>query len=451
MEIGWQVQLTTLTAAKNLRALRACRPARAFLLRLCLSALLLLVCGAQAAYAGITVTPTTWNVIGLDSNKVTDGPDTFPVGVRVCNTGGTAVTNIIGDFFWDSSNIYLNLTGASNLTVKSLAAGSCVDLYFTVAITRTAAAYGTTRGYHISVRADNIAPISTPPGRELYVEQIISQGRNSVASITGPTTVYVGQTYTYTVNASTATQGYEQIECFLNLSNVIFQIQSITTSYSAPAGATNDKFYADACGWDNNPSSPTYRTCIGPVNYPGGKVGGTLVTTYTVKILSTGTTTASTLITDISGGSYHYNADYGQKVITITALPYFPDIALQKSVSPTTPALIVPGADLTYSIVFTNTGNAPATNLVVTDPVPASTEFKLGSATTSLGTTGLAVTLRYSNDNGLSWTYTPVSGAGGAPAGYDRTVTHVRWAFTGNLSPTSPNNSGSVQFVVRIK
>src|SRR5207244_12577119 len=98
---------------------------------------------------------------------------------------------------------------------------------------------------------------------------------------------------------------------FLNLSNVIFQVLTISTTYSSPAGGTNDKFYADACGWDNNPLSPNYRSCIGPVNYSGGKAGGTVGTTYTVKVLSAGITTATTLILDFSGSSYHYNSDYG--------------------------------------------------------------------------------------------------------------------------------------------
>src|SRR5207249_478209 len=133
-----------------------------------------------------------------------------------------------------------------------------------------------TRGYHITASATGFSAVSTPTPRELYVEKIISQNRNSVNSISGPTTVYVGQTYNYTVNASTATQGYEQLEAFLNLSNIVFQVQSIATTYSAPAGATNDKFYADSCGWDNNPISGTYRSCIGPANYPGGKAGGTV-------------------------------------------------------------------------------------------------------------------------------------------------------------------------------
>ncbi len=125
--------------------------------------------------------------------------------------------------------------------------------YYPVVVTRSALAYNATRRYHITVSGDLVASVSTPTPRELYVEKIISQNRNSVNSITGPTTVYVGQTYQYTVNASTATGGYAQLEAFLDLSNIIFQVQSIATTYTAPPTGTNDKFYADACGWDNNP------------------------------------------------------------------------------------------------------------------------------------------------------------------------------------------------------
>lgn len=408
----------------------------------------------QSAYAGLTVTPVSWNVVGLDSNSPTAGPDTFQIGARVCNTGGTAVNSIVGNFVWDSTNAFINLSGASTLNLNSLNAGGCTDFYYPVTITRSTLAYNATRSYHIAVSATGISTITTPTPREIYVEKIISQNRNSVQSIVGPTTVYVGQTYTYTVNATTATQGYEQLEAFLNLSNVIFQVQAIATTYTSPPAATNDKFYADACGWDNNPLSATYRSCIGPANYSGGKAGGTISSTYTVKILSTGVTTASALIMDFSGSSYHYNNDFGLGVnsITITAIPApVPNVGLQKSVSPTTAAQLIPGADLLYAIAFTNSGTASASSLVVTDPIPANTDFKVGSATSSLGTTGLTVTVAYSRDNGSTWTYTPVSGGGGASSGYDRNVTNIKWTFTGNLSQTSPNNTGNVGFTSQIR
>src|SRR5687767_15035951 len=198
-------------------------PVSLFAVRALVLVLFFGVWSVSAAYAGITVQPTTWNVVGLDSNNVNVGPASYPVGVRVCNTGGAPVTNVTGSFVWDSSNLYINLSGASTINVQTLAAGACTDIYFTVAVTRTSAAYDATRRYHITVTGDGVSSVTTPIPREIYVEKIISQNRNSVNSITGPTTVYVGQTYTYTVSASTATGGYEQLQAFLELPNVIFR------------------------------------------------------------------------------------------------------------------------------------------------------------------------------------------------------------------------------------
>ena len=97
----------------------------------------------------------------------------------------------------------------------------------------------------------------------------------------------------------------------------------------------------------------------------------------------------------------------------------------------------------------------------IIDPNPANTDplervfhnvdFKVGSMTSTPGTSGLVATFAYSNDGGTTCTYTPVSGAGGAPAVYDRVTTNVRWVFAGTLSRTAPDNTGSVSFTARIK
>ena len=44
-----------------------------------------------AAAASLTIEPITWNVIGLDSNDVTSGPNQFLVGARICNTGAAVI------------------------------------------------------------------------------------------------------------------------------------------------------------------------------------------------------------------------------------------------------------------------------------------------------------------------------------------------------------------------
>jgi uncharacterized repeat protein (TIGR01451 family) len=117
-----------------------------------------------------------------------------------------------------------------------------------------------------------------------------------------------------------------------------------------------------------------------------------------------------------------------------------------------------PGTDLIYRIAFTNSGGSNAQSLVIVDPVPDNTDFKLSSVVSNLGTTGLTITIEYSSDyNGVSpgtatWTYTPTSGGGSADSGYDRNVKAIRWRVTaGNLSQTAPNNSGDVRFTVKIR
>ena len=537
------------------------RPARGRrLARALLLALLFGLCAAEAR-AQLSITPVSWNIIGLDSNNPATGPNKFPVGARVCNAGATALTNVTANFVWDSANANVNLAVPPTLTAANLNAGACVDFYFDVTVTRTAAAYSTSRSFHIEASAAGAGTGSTRTPRELYVEKLVSQNRNAVDSIVGPTTVYVGQTYQYTINVHTATQGYEQLEAFLELTNVVFQVLSVSTTYSSPAGGTNNKIYADACGWDNVPGSLTYRSCIGPAQYPGAKAGGTVSTTYTVRIISAGTTTASTLIRDFSGSSYHYNSDYGTGIssITVTSLPppltlsktasvatalagsavtytlrvtntgpnaytldryadtpptspgtpaYVagssafngaavadptasggtltwaggflipagatrdltyrmtmpsapgsyansavarfaefqvdttpsttdnapatatvnvaapPNVTLDKSVTPN--GTVLPATDLAYTILFTNAGGWPATAFAITDPVPADTDFKVGTPSFAPGTTGLTATVSYSNDGGATWTYTPASGAGARPPGSAPTVRTAR-------------------------
>src|SRR5216684_2548730 len=126
-----------------------CGGPSAFIIRTSMLLLFFGVWGVQSAYAGLTIQPTTWNVIGLDSNNVNSGPDTFEVGARVCNTGGAAVTNVSASLVWDSSNPFINLNGLSTVTFASLGAGACTDFYYTVVVTRTSSAYNTTRSFHI--------------------------------------------------------------------------------------------------------------------------------------------------------------------------------------------------------------------------------------------------------------------------------------------------------------
>ncbi len=109
-----------------------------------------------------------------------------------------------------------------------------------------------------------------------------------------------------------------------------------------------------------------------------------------------------------------------------------------------------PGTDLAYTSTFTNASGTLIYSPVISDPIPAHTWFKVGTAGGSMGGTGLSLSLTYSNDGGTTYAYTPTSGGGGAAAGYDALVTNVRWSLGGSIGPAPSINSGTVTYTVRI-
>src|SRR5258706_5853610 len=358
------------------------------------------------AAANLTVTPLTWNVIGLDSNSHASGRYRFPVGVRVCNTGTTIATTVAVKFNWDSNNANIDFRPGSlnpTITIASLAVGACSDVYFEVQVNQVAGAYDTFRQYHITATDSLGATGSTPTPRALYVEHLISQNRNSITDVQlngtsipagGSMTLMVGNTYTIKLLGGTATQGYNQFEAFINFPNTIFQILSVSTDYSAnnsPYVSTSGhkQLYADSCKWDNDPNSPTYRSCVGGDFKTGGS---NVATTYTIKIISGGgtTQTLNTLLYDFSGSSYHYNADYSTSARFANIVDPT-NVTIAKSFSPN-PGNVNAASALTITLTNPNPGVITGYNF--TDPLPAGMTVATtpGAATTSCGTPTFAPT-----------------------------------------------------------
>ncbi|HXQ38722.1 MAG TPA: hypothetical protein VN843_32270, partial [Anaerolineales bacterium] len=277
-----------------------------------------------------------------------------------------------------------------------MTAGACVDFYYEVEVTRNATAYNTTEQYTITADSDQTSPISTPTPRELFVEHLISQNRNTVSdiqfgtSLAGLTSVssgatmslLVGQTYYIRLVGATATQGYEQIESFITIPNTIFQINSVSTTYTAPSSTTTNRLYADACTWENDPNSPNYRSCLGV-----GKNGGNTTVTYQVTILQAPSAPLvnpqplSTLIYDFSGSSFHYNSDFGvstryayildPSVVTI-AKNFNPDPTTVNGISTLTFTITNPTSISLSGLNFTDTFPTTPGAMVVASPLTTS-------------------------------------------------------------------------------
>ena len=365
-----------------------------------------------AAAPVLDVTPLTWNMIGLDSNTPATGPHRFPVGARVCNAAGAdAATAVSAAFAWDSSNPYVALTAGSLSTIQlgAISPGDCVDAYFEVDVQRTASAFDTTRRYHITATDSGSGVVATSPQpRELYVEHLVSQNRNGVTSVKldgasippgGAMTLAVGNTYTLEVAGYTATQGYEQLESFINLPNTIFQVLSVNTTYSADTSvyvsSPNDKLYSDACKWENNPNSPNYRSCVGTA----GKAGGTVITTYTIRIVDGAGTSQSlgSLFYDFSGSSFHYNSDFG----VAARIANIVDLSTQTNFSKAfSPSSTVAGGTSTLTFSLSNTSSVAQSAAAFTDPLPSSPAQMVVATPATFSTSGCGAA-----------TFAPVAGA----------------------------------------
>jgi uncharacterized repeat protein (TIGR01451 family) len=133
----------------------------------------------------------------------------------------------------------------------------------------------------------------------------------------------------------------------------------------------------------------------------------------------------------------------------------------------------IPGATVLYSVQITNTGLGvtDTDTVIVTDSIPANTElfvndlggagsgpvlFIDGSAPVNSGLsysfTSLSSTtddLEFSNDNGTSWSYTPVPDADG----YDANVTDIRVNPKGAMNASDGTNDPTftLRFRVRVQ
>jgi len=379
-----------------------------------------------AAAGELEVIPITWDVVGLDSNRpLTSGPELFPVGAQVCNTSG-APRDITARLEWADANAATIKERPGSLTALTFPAvpdGACVDAYFEIQITRSELAYGETRGYSIIAAYDNGGtPVeaSTPAGRQIIVESLVSQNRNATMEIrycdpnaggsgtcdqssgTGwlvlgggsSINLAVGNTYLIELTTVTAT-AYEEVQSFLTLSNTIFQVLSVSTEYStltAPperVSTPNPQLWGDACLWDSDPASPSYHSCLST-----GKAGGTVVTLYEIRIISGGGESVGleALIYDRSGGSFHYNTDYSLSPGDITIFDPTTNADFTKRFIPAT---IAAGGTATLRFTITNPNPVTVTGYAFTDPLPSgmvvatpANDSSTCSGTVSTGTDG---------------------------------------------------------------
>jgi len=103
--------------------------------------------------------------------------------------------------------------------------------------------------------------------------------------------------------------------------------------------------------------------------------------------------------------------------------------------------LVIPGERVVYTLSYTNDDAAPASDLVLTMPVPPEIKYMEGSATEA------GAKIVYSADGGQSFAnrsaLRTIGTDGNIRTATSEDITHIRWTIAG---PVSVGGSGSLSF-----
>ena len=300
------------------------------------------LCGAvDFQLSPFVMTKGSSDIIGLDNNDVTVGPNRYLIQVHV-NNGLTPATNVSAKLTFGAGSglIHLALGQSDTVNLGDMAPNTSKDVFFLVEVDRNSAAYYKTRNYTVTLYENGIPTGNTINGL-LEVQPILSQNRNNIGSISvSNPSPSLGDTFAVTVVSSTSSPNLNMVNLPISYDPSKVQPISYTVTYGP------------------NTSNNVALTNPGQTNF---------VSVWTFQAIGQGNTDLQGIIVDRSGVSYHYNTDFGQINVPVDVTPRA-DLAIIKTASPTT----VNNGDLvTFTINVTNKGPNNSTGFTVTDNVSA--------------------------------------------------------------------------------
>ena len=350
-------------------------------------------------------------------------------------SGGDPLTNAgVGDGYTmpgtltNQTSYYSNNSGASSGTeMEAYIAWSQIGLSGPANIR-----------FHISssngsnIPSNIIDNMDGPAGGQLFPQDLQVSKSASVTSIKG------NLSFTYTVEVYNAS-----INTFNNvvISDTL-PSEVVYDSHVAQAGTTFD----DSGDADTDPDQ---------WNIPSIPANTTYSLTVTVIAgIVTSLTTATNTATLTASDETDQDSSNDSASVDVDIIPV-PNLTMVKFASGAT---VNPGANITYSVNITNTGGDDAYSVIIDDHLSPFVMFRLNTYGAGQhfqfneGTpaSGLSIgTVTFSNNDGATWTYSPVSGGGGAPAGYDANVTNWKIDMSGTMNAS--NSNFNIQYQVQVE
>jgi uncharacterized repeat protein (TIGR01451 family) len=332
--------------------------------------------------------------------------------IVVSNTGPSTATNVavsdplppgVSSFTW-SGNGQTNVSGALSDTIASLAPGATVTYTITALINPSATGSVTNT---VNVTAANDTNSANNSASD--TDTLTPRNDVSVTKSDGRTTAVPGTAATYTIvvsnsGPSTAT--------------------NVAVSDSVPTGVTSFT-------WSGNGQT----NVSGALNNTIASLAPGATVTYTVTALispsATGSLTNTVTVTVLNDTNPNNNTASDTDTLTPQN-----DVGVTKTDGVTS---VVPGQSTTYTIVVSNNGPSTATNVAVSDPLPAGVTSFTWSGNGHTNVSGALTDTIASLAPGASITYTVTAQIGPLATG---SVTNTVTVTAAN-DTNSANNSAS--------
>lgn len=330
-----------------------------------------LLTGPENPAPGDTVTYT----ITLTNNGSATGTgvtvsDLFPAGVTYVpgsmKIGGTSLTDAADA---DAGNYGVTAPGTATVSAGDIAPGQSVVITF-------------------QAKINSSVPAGTPLTNQGTV--VYTAGATQITTNTNGSTIFVAAvnavSLSTTVTNKTGNPGDTIVYPFTATNNSNAS-DRINISYVSSTGLTYDVWLdSDGNGVPGTGGDYKLTDTDGDGKIDTGLLSaGSSVALLAVTTILPGTPNGTSDSTTITGASATTATVKSQ--ITVATSVTSPLLSLAKEVSPagTQP----PGTQLTYTVTVTNIGSGLATNVIVTDPIPANTTYvpasiKTGSAASSL-------------------------------------------------------------------
>jgi uncharacterized repeat protein (TIGR01451 family) len=358
-----------------------------------------------------TVTPVADVAIGKTGSASVFASSNLVYTISVTNFGPSSASSVtVTDTlpanvtFVSATGGGMNNSGRVSWSLGPLASGQVSN----VTVTVTAPASGS---------LTNVASVSSPTGDPNLTNNVTPP---VITTVTAVADVGIGKSAPAVVSAT---------------SNLVYTISvtnfgpssasGVVVTDTLPAGVT----FVSATGGGLNTS--------GVVSWSLGALTSGQVSNVTVTVTApaSGSLTNVAMVSTPTGDPNPTNNVTPPVITTVTnsALPQA-DVAVFK----TGPASGVAGSNLTYTVTVTNSGPSTATNVVVSDLLPAG--FTFVSATPSSTVSNNLVSwpaISLAKNAVSNFTVTAVSAAGG-------NFTNIAFATSGTLDPNPTNNNGTL-------